>query len=154
MESHPFAIVVTSDQLKVIGLVALLVWFSPIFLAICHLWIEQAGEAIRQFRPYPTNCPEFRGRRKVALLVICTTAATFGAAIGSEHGGPILSALIGAAAFFVVAAVAVHCYIWLMMSAGLMQGPAPRTRWGGAILAGLGVCALTVAVGVISRQFL
>lgn len=93
---------------------------------------------------------EFRNRFWTAQLIAGTTLATKAAHSGWHEGGFLTAAAMGVAGFLIVMPVAA-LIVWFMLRTGLGTSSA-RTRWLGAVLTGLGICAAIIAVGFIAGR--
>jgi hypothetical protein len=95
---------------------------------------------------------EYRNRFWTAQLIAGTTLALKGAHAGWHEGGLLLAAGLGAAGFLVVMPIAA-AVVYLLLRFGVGSGPSPkRTRWTGAVITGVAICAAAVIVGLIGRQ--
>lgn len=85
---------------------------------------------------------EFRRRFWTAQLIAGTTLAMKAAHIGWHDGGFLVAAGMAIAGFLAVMPLGA-AIVWFMLRTGLGTGPAPgRTRWLGAIVTGLVLCAV------------
>lgn len=93
----------------------------------------------------------FRNRFWTAQLIAGTTLAMKGAHAGWHEGGLLLAAGLAAAGFILVMPVAAGV-VYVLLRFGVGSGPASqRTRWAGAVITGLAICAAIVAIGTMVR---
>lgn len=87
---------------------------------------------------------EFRRRFWTAQLIAGGYAAIQGAHAGLDDGGLLWAVAGGTLGFLFVVPLAAGI-VWFMLRTGLGTGPAPaRTRWLGAVVTGLAICAVIV----------